>query len=138
MGLLPANSSSTYYPNSTNNYYQASVHNPTGFKNIAGKFLIQHGTGDDNVHFQNTAALVDLMVKNGVSPEKFEAQLFTDSDHNIQHDNANVWLYRQLSGFLLNEKRRQSDVTETHEWSRIVGVDGQRPVKLASPFVELD
>lgn len=138
MGLLPSNSSSTYYPNSTNNYYQASVHNTAGFKNIAGKFLIQHGTGDDNVHFQNTAALVDLMVKNGVSPEKFEAQLFTDSDHNIQHDNANVWLYRQLSGFLLNEKRRVSNVTESHEWSRIIGTDGQRPVGPASPFVELD
>lgn len=47
-------------------YKESSVHLSPGFKNITGGFLIQHGTGDDNVHFQNTAVLADFLVREGV------------------------------------------------------------------------
>ena len=46
--------------------------NPQGYENgspirhasrLKGNLLIVHGTGDDNVHYQNTEALVDELIK---------------------------------------------------------------------------
>ena len=48
-------------------YYESSVHDTTGFSSIRGGVLLQHGTGDDNVHFQNSAVLVDLLMTGGVA-----------------------------------------------------------------------
>ncbi|KAF2473686.1 uncharacterized protein BDR25DRAFT_332532 [Lindgomyces ingoldianus] len=99
-------------------YNKSRVHDTTGFKNVAGGFLIQHGTGDDNVHFQNSAALVDLLMGDKVSPEKMAAQWFTDSDHSIVYHNDGKFLYRQLSKKLYEEKNRKGPSGGGHQWSR--------------------
>ncbi|KAF2645307.1 dipeptidyl-peptidase-like protein IV [Massarina eburnea CBS 473.64] len=99
-------------------YNKSRVHDSTGFKNIAGGFLIQHGTGDDNVHFQNTAALVDLLMGDRVSPEKMQNTFFPDSDHGISYHNDGKFLYRQLSKFVFEEKKRVGDKKGSHQWSR--------------------
>ena len=39
---------------------------------------ITHGTGDDNVHFQNTLLLVDALQKAG---KKFELMIYPDGMH---------------------------------------------------------
>ena len=39
---------------------------------------ITHGTGDDNVHFQNTLLLVDALQKAGI---KFELMIYPDGMH---------------------------------------------------------
>lgn len=103
-------------------YAKSAVHSTAGFKAIAGSFLIQHGTGDDNVHFQNSAALVDLLVGDKVSPEKMSVQWFTDSDHSIRYNNGNTFLYKQLSKKLFEEKKRVGNSTGGHQWSRRGGV----------------
>ncbi|KAK0627547.1 dipeptidyl peptidase IV N-terminal region-domain-containing protein [Immersiella caudata] len=87
-------------------YARSAVSNTEGFKRLPGGFLVQHGTGDDNVHFQNAAALVDLLMGARVGPEKFEAAYFTDADHSIGRNGANVYLYRQLTEKLFKEKQR--------------------------------
>ncbi|ORY17018.1 dipeptidyl peptidase IV N-terminal region-domain-containing protein [Clohesyomyces aquaticus] len=99
-------------------YNKSRVHDTTGFKNVAGGFLIQHGTGDDNVHFQNSAALVDLLMGDRVSPEKMAAQWFTDSDHGISYHNGGKFLYKQLSKKLFEEKNRKASSGGGHQWSR--------------------
>ncbi|KAH8831235.1 extracellular dipeptidyl-peptidase Dpp4 [Flagelloscypha sp. PMI_526] len=99
-------------------YAESAVHKADGFKHIKGGFLIQHGTGDDNVHFQNTAALVDLLVKEGVSPEQMHSQFFTDSDHSINFHGANTFVYKQLTEMLYLEKIRKGPVSGGHQWSR--------------------
>jgi len=54
MGLLPEHEQS---------YQESSpIKNPEKLK---GKLLIAHGTGDDNVHYSNTLALVDDLIKAG-------------------------------------------------------------------------
>jgi dipeptidyl-peptidase 4 len=87
-------------------YDRAAIRNATGFKNIAGRVLIQHGTGDDNVHFAHTAALFDTLVGAGVPPEKVQATFFTDSDHGIRYNRANEYLFKQLTRLLREEKDR--------------------------------
>lgn len=99
-------------------YNETAVRNATGFGQIPGGFAITHGLGDDNVHYQNTAALVDLLVGEGVSPEKFELFTFTDSDHSINYNGALPWLYRFLSLQLYNEVQRVSGEAVVHQWSK--------------------
>ncbi|KAJ1868652.1 Dpp4p [Coemansia sp. RSA 990] len=60
-------------------YDASTVTNTTGFS--SSRFLVQHGTGDDNVHLQNTLALVDLLESKNVPG--FEMAVYTDSDHSI-------------------------------------------------------
>ncbi|GIK03415.1 diacylglycerol pyrophosphate phosphatase [Aspergillus viridinutans] len=98
-------------------YNASAIRKVAGYKNVRGGVLIQHGTGDDNVHFQNAAALVDTLVGAGVTPEKLQVQWFTDSDHGIRYHGGNVFLYRQLSKRLYEEKKRK-DKGEAHQWSK--------------------
>ncbi|CUS10772.1 unnamed protein product [Tuber aestivum] len=97
-------------------YNVSAISKTSGFKNVAGGFLIQHGTGDDNVHFQHAAVLVDTLVYEGVSPEKMQVQWFTDSSHDIDSDGASSFLHKQLAKALHHEKRRTPE--GNHQWSR--------------------
>ncbi|CAO2655018.1 Nn.00g117510.m01.CDS01 [Neocucurbitaria sp. VM-36] len=99
-------------------YNRSRVHDATGFKNIVGGVVIQHGTGDDNVHFQNSAALVDLLMVNRVTPDKMQNTFFTDSDHSINFHQNGKFLYRQLSKKLFEEKKRVGDLKGGHQWSK--------------------
>jgi dipeptidyl-peptidase-4 len=98
-------------------YNASAIRKVAGYKNVRGGVLIQHGTGDDNVHFQNAAALVDTLVGAGVTPEKLQVQWFTDSDHGIRYHGGSVFLYRQLSKKLYEEKKRK-EKSEAHQWSK--------------------
>ncbi|GAV56127.1 hypothetical protein ZYGR_0BA00330 [Zygosaccharomyces rouxii] len=71
-------------------YQQSSVHNVTAISE-AKRFLLMHGTGDDNVHFQNSLKFLDLLDLNGI--ENYDIHVFPDSDHGIRYHNANkiVW-----------------------------------------------
>ena len=107
-------------------YESTAIRNTEGFKNVAGGFSIMHGIGDDNVHYQHTAALVDLLVGDGVSPEKMDWRAYTDSDHSIAYNGANVDLYKHLSGKLYDEKNREVGLVEQHGWSKRDVVDFRR------------
>lgn len=84
-------------------YQTASIHNVTQFKDVT-RFLIMHGSGDDNVHFQNTLELIDEY--NLAAVENFDFMVFPDSDHSISYHNGNnvvydrllTWLDRAFSG----------------------------------------
>ncbi|KAF8451224.1 dipeptidyl peptidase IV N-terminal region-domain-containing protein [Terfezia claveryi] len=97
-------------------YRTSAVVDVTGFKSVRGGVLVQHGTGDDNVHFQNSAALVDTLMRQGITPEKLRVQWFTDSDHSIRRVGQNRFLYRQLTDELFEEKRWKEE--KKHQWDK--------------------
>ena len=103
---LPPSANSSSHASSSNPYSLSAVSSPTGFANTRGGFLIQHGTGDDNVHFQNSAVMVDMLTYGGISPDKMHVQWFTDSDHSISWHGAGGLVYKQMALYLLGEKRR--------------------------------
>ncbi|EJC99985.1 dipeptidyl aminopeptidase [Fomitiporia mediterranea MF3/22] len=80
-------------------YDNASITNMTGFHNA--HFLLAHGSGDDNVHFANSAHLLDMLTTDKVRGFRF--RMFTDSDHSINRRGAYRELYEWMTGFLLEK-----------------------------------
>ncbi|GBE89421.1 Probable dipeptidyl-aminopeptidase [Sparassis crispa] len=78
-------------------YVTASISNVTGFQDV--EYLLAHGTGDDNVHFANSAHLIDMFTKAKV--RNFSFRMFTDSDHGINRRGANRELYEYMTEFLV-------------------------------------
>ena len=52
----------------------------THAKNLKGNLLYIHGTGDDNVHFQNAERLVNELVKHG---KLFQYMAYPNRSHGI-------------------------------------------------------
>lgn len=98
-------------------YNQTAVRKTAGFKNIPGGVALMHGTGDDNVHYQNSAAFIDLLVGEGVSPSKVKMFAFTDSTHSIAYNNAPTFLYKFLTSRLWDETQRKGPAL-VHQWSK--------------------
>jgi dipeptidyl aminopeptidase len=65
-------------------YINASISNVTAFHKV--DYLLMHGTGDDNVHFANSAHLLDMLTKAKV--RRFRFRMFTDRylSMAVQHD----------------------------------------------------
>lgn len=55
-------------------YVTASISNVTAFHNV--DYLLAHGSGDDNVHFVNSAHLLDMFTQEKV--RNFRFRMFTD------------------------------------------------------------
>lgn len=82
--------------------------NEEGYKNgspityanqLKGNLLIVHGTGDDNVHYQNFEALVNELVAGG---KKFTMMAYPNRTHGISEGRGTtLHLYNLLTSFLL-------------------------------------
>jgi dipeptidyl-peptidase-4 len=82
--------------------------NEEGYKNgspityanqLKGNLLIVHGTGDDNVHYQNFEALVNELVAGG---KKFTMMAYPNRTHGISEGRGTtLHLYNMLTSFLL-------------------------------------
>ena len=86
-----------YYDSIYSERYMLTPHdNPIGYRlssitNVtalseAKRFFMAHGTGDDNVHIQNSLVLMDKLVTGGV--RNWDSQVFTDDDHSITFHGA--------------------------------------------------
>lgn len=66
----------------------------------AKRFLLIHGTGDDNVHFQHSLVFLDQL--NQANIKNYDVHIFPDSDHAIKYHNANVIVYDKLLDWTRN------------------------------------
>lgn len=84
---------------STNPNYEkyARINDYDNFLSL-NRFLIMHGTSDDNVHLQNLLWLLDKFNLNNV--KNYDVYFFPDSDHAINYHNAHSIVYDKLINWL--------------------------------------
>jgi dipeptidyl-peptidase-4 len=98
-----------YYDNIyTERYMRTPQENPKGYddnspinhvEKLTGKYLLVHGTADDNVHFQNTVEMVSALVKEN---KPFQTMYYPNSNHGIYTGpNTTFHLYTMMTNFLL-------------------------------------
>jgi len=72
---------------------------PVNFaKNLKGDLLIVHGSGDDNVHFQNTESVVNALV---AANKQFSMMVYPNRTHCIcEGENTQLHLFSLLTTYL--------------------------------------
>jgi len=113
----------------TERYMHTPQHNPSGYDNATisdtealrqnVRFLIMHGVADDNVHLQNTLALIDKLDQ--ASVENYDVHVFPDSDHSIYFHNAHRMVYDRLEYWLRN--------AFDGEWLRTADTEPEKTVR---------
>jgi len=92
----------------TERYMGLPQENPEDYKqgspitfagNLKGNLLIVHGTGDDNVHYQNAEMLINELVKQN---KQFSMMSYPNRSHNINEgQNTTVHFYTLLTNYLM-------------------------------------
>ena len=70
----------------------------THAQNLKGNLLVIHGTGDDNVHYQNTEALVNKLIEHN---KTFDMMAYPNRSHGIyEGQNTTLHLFNLLYRYL--------------------------------------
>ncbi len=64
---------------------------------MRGRLLLVHGTGDDNVHYQNSESLINGLVK---ADKQFDLMSYPNRNHGIFGGNTTVHLRTMLTNFI--------------------------------------
>jgi Dipeptidyl aminopeptidases/acylaminoacyl-peptidases len=101
-----------YYDNVyTERYMRTPQENPEGYDEnspvnhtdmIKGNYLLCHGSGDDNVHYQNAMELIKAMIEQG---KQFELAIYPNKNHGIFGSyegggNCRMHLFTKIDDFL--------------------------------------
>lgn len=90
----------------TERYLQTPQQNAAGYDDnspithvdkLKGNLLLIHGTGDDNVHYQNAVDLVDALIK---ADKQFETMYYPNRNHGISGGNTSWHLYSLMTDFI--------------------------------------
>ena len=65
---------------------------------LKGKYFLIHGTGDDNVHFQNAIALQNALIK---ANKQFDSFYYPNRNHGIYGGNTRFHLFQMMLDFWL-------------------------------------
>ena len=76
------------------------LNSPINFADrLEGKYLLIHGSGDDNVHVQNSMRMIQALIE---ADKQFEWMIYPDKNHGIYGGNAQNHLYTKMTNFILN------------------------------------
>lgn len=90
----------------TERYLQTPQENESGYDDyspithvdkLKGNYFLIHGTGDDNVHFQNSVDLVDALIK---ADKQFDTFYYPNRSHGISGGNTSWHLYNMMTDFI--------------------------------------
>ncbi len=93
----------------TERYMQTPQENASGYDQnsplnyahlLKGDYLLVHGSGDDNVHYQNSARMINALVE---ANKQFEFMVYPDRAHGIyKGKNTRLHLYKKMTTFIDN------------------------------------
>lgn len=90
----------------TERFMRTPQENPNGYddnsptthaKLMKGKFLMIHGTADDNVHYQNAVEFAESLIQN---KKQFQFMTYPDKNHGIYGGNTRQHLYQMMTDFI--------------------------------------
>ena len=90
----------------TERYMTTPQENPEGYdenspinhvEKLKGNFLLVHGSGDDNVHVQNSMRLIEALVQEN---KQFDWAIYPDKNHGIYGGNTRLHLYTKMTEFI--------------------------------------
>ena len=91
----------------TERYMQTPQENASGYDDnspinyadkLEGNYLLVHGTGDDNVHAQNSMRMINAMV---AANKPFDIAMYPDRAHGIRKGkNTRLHLYKKMTAFI--------------------------------------
>ncbi|WP_196890801.1 S9 family peptidase [Aureivirga marina] len=91
----------------TERYMRTPQENPSGYDDnspinfvnqMKGKYLLIHGSGDDNVHVQNTMRMINAMIEADVP---YDSEIYPDRTHGIYRGkNTRLHLYKKMTNFV--------------------------------------
>ncbi|MDQ3393010.1 MAG: DPP IV N-terminal domain-containing protein [Bacteroidota bacterium] len=93
----------------TERYLRTPHENPSGYddfsplshaEKLEGAYLLIHGTGDDNVHFQNAVAMEEVLIEAG---KQFKTFYYPNKSHSISGKNTSIHLYTLMWKFIERE-----------------------------------
>jgi dipeptidyl-peptidase-4 len=92
----------------TERYMQTPQENPGGYDNnspinfverLKGKYLLIHGSGDDNVHIQNSMQMMEALIQ---ANKQFDSQIYPDKNHGIYGGKTRIQLFNKMTNFIKN------------------------------------
>ena len=90
----------------TERFMRTPQENPDGYDNespfnypelLKGDYLLVHGSGDDNVHVQNSMRMIEALVQ---ADKQFEWAVYPDKNHGIYGGNTRKHLYQKMTSFV--------------------------------------
>jgi dipeptidyl-peptidase-4 len=90
----------------TERYMQTPQENASGYddnspinhvEKLKGKFLLIHGSGDDNVHVQNSMQMMEALIQ---ANKQFDSQIYPDKNHGIYGGKTRIQLYTKMTNFI--------------------------------------
>ncbi|SFQ24898.1 S9 family peptidase [Flavobacterium akiainvivens] len=90
----------------TERYMQTPQENASGYdenspinhvKKLKGKYLLVHGSADDNVHLQNTMLMVEALVQ---ANKQFDWAIYPDKNHGIYGGFTRIHLFTKMTNFI--------------------------------------
>ncbi|MFD1603631.1 S9 family peptidase [Flavobacterium artemisiae] len=90
----------------TERYMQTPQENASGYdqnspinhvEKLKGKFLLIHGSGDDNVHVQNSMQMMEALIQ---ANKQFDSQIYPDKNHGIYGGATRIQLYNKMTNFI--------------------------------------
>lgn len=67
---------------------------------LQGDYLLIHGTGDDNVHYQHAITMQNSLIK---ANKKFDMFSFPDRNHGIYGGNTRYYLYQLMTNYIFQK-----------------------------------